>query len=168
MDFSYYNNDNEKVKLNISAGTKWSSLNIQNQQLNSIFSKIDNGDGEISADELTILQKLLKKADGILNVNSKNNILENQELEEVVKQIDEGKITLPKRNIALIPQNLYGNGYIEIQHTKENLDEIIKDSQKFYEKEIENIKTRLQQKYPAGEYEIELFRSGRGYKYNLY
>ena len=168
MDFSYYNNNNEKIKLNIEVGTKWDSLNIQNQQLNSIFAKVDDGDREVSDEELTLLQKLLKKADGIINPVQKNNVLENEELKELEKQIEEGKITIPKRKIAAIPQNLYGSGYIEIQHTEKDLAEIDENSKQFYETEINNIRTRLQQKYPESEYEIEIIQSGRGYQYNLY
>lgn len=168
MDFSYYNSNNEKIKLNIDVGTKWDSLKVDNQKLNSIFAQVDDGNGEVSDEELTLLQKLFKKADGIINSAKKNNILENDELEELEKQIEEGKITLPKRKIATVPQNLYGSGYIEIQHTEKDLAEIGENSENFYKTEINNIKTRLQQKYPESEYKIEIVQSGRGYQYNLY
>ena len=95
MDFSYYDNDKKLTKLNLKVGAKLDSLSINNSQLNSIFSKIDDGDGRITnREELTKLEKLLHIADGIINQKHKDKILENDELSEVIKQIDEGKINL--------------------------------------------------------------------------
>lgn len=88
MDFSYYNSNNEEIKLDITAGAKWNSLNVQNKQLNSIFYAIDDGDREVSSDELTFLEKLFHLVDGIVNVTQKNNVLENEELAELLKNLE--------------------------------------------------------------------------------
>lgn len=167
MDFSYYNNNN-KVKLNIEIGSNWESLNIQNKQLNTIFSKIDDGDRKISENELTLLEKILKKADNILIETSNNNILENEELDEVINQIDKGEIKLSKKNIAKIPENLYATGYIEIQHSNKQVYEIRQDSKKFYQAEEDKIRKNLLEKYPEGEYELDIHYNGRGYSYEVY
>lgn len=169
MDFSYFNNNNEKVKLNISIGSNWDELNIQNQALNSIFAKVDDGDRKISENELSLLEKLLKKADSIIEKSANNKILENDELEEIANKIDKGEITLPKQRIAKVPQNLLGSGYIEIQHTKQ--EDIInknKNPEKFQENEIEKLKNKLEERYPSEDFELELFPDGRGYSYNVY
>ena len=66
MDYSYNNYNNEEVRLNLKVGYNWDNLNIQNKYLNTIFSKIDDGDRKISADELSLLERLLEKSNNLV------------------------------------------------------------------------------------------------------
>lgn len=181
MDFSYYNKDNELVKFNLQAGIKWDDLNIKNDSLNSIFSKVDNGDREIiDQDELNILEKLLKKADGILNAASKNNILENDELEEIEKQIEEGKITIfkqnqnPKNEERLFKENVtHGREHFTRQEY-EDIESGKSDIEAVRQKYIEKIKDDLKkynhynERFPENRYEIEVKYNGRYYESFVY
>ena len=178
MEFSYYNKDNELIKFNLQVGTKWDDLNIKNDSLNSIFSKVDDGDREINDQkELNLLEKLLKKADGILNSTS-NNILENEELEEIEKQIEEGKITLPKHN-----NNSTERVFREaVTHhdetfTKEEVQAIQNnetDIETVRQKHIEKIKARLKKylhyddRFPEDRYEVDVQYNGRYYESFVY
>lgn len=162
MDFYIFNN-NDKVKLNISAGSNWSDLNIQNQSLNSIFNKIDDGDNIVSENELSILEKILKKAD-----TSKNNIIENEEFEKIIEQIDKGEIKLPKNNIQKSYENYTGSGYVEIQHNKKSLSELRENPEKFHKEELEKVRADLERRYPPETYELDIFYNGKGYEYEVY
>lgn len=161
MDFSYYKKG-KLVNLNINIGTKWDDLNIENSQLNSIFSKIDDGDKVISEKELNLLEKLLHKADTILH--KADNILENQELNAFMKQIDEKKIIIPNN----YTKDIEAAGYIEIQYKISQYKEMQKDLDLFNKKEIEKIRTKLSEKYPADNYNIEVYPKGRGFEFNIH
>lgn len=178
MDFSYYNKDNELIKFNLQVGTKWDDLNIKNDSLNSIFSKVDNGDREITdQDELNILEKLLKKADGILDTTSKNNILENEELEEIEKQIEEGKITLPKRKNNSTDRVsketvTHSEGFTkeEVQAIRNNETDIETIRQKYMEKIKADLKKyhHYDDRFPEDRYEIDVKYNGRYYESFVY
>ena len=179
MDFSYYNKDNELIKFDLQIGTKWDDLNIKNDGLNSIFSKVDNGDREVTdQNELNLLEKLLKKADGILNATSKNNILENEELEEIEKQIEEGKITLPKRNNtdnterSSIETVTHSEGFTkeEAQAIRNNEADIETIRQKYIAKIKADLKKyhHYDERFPEDRYEIDVKYNGRYYESFVY
>ena len=178
MDFFYYNNNNEKIKLNIDVGAKWDSLKVDNQKLNSIFAQVDDGNGEVSNEELTLLQKLFKKADGIFKAADKNNILENEELDEIEKQIEEGKITLSKRNNASGDERVSKETVTHHEHfTKEEAEAIQNnetDVETVRQKYIEKIKTdlkkyhRYDERFPEDRYEIEVKYNGKYYESFVY
>ncbi len=178
MDFSYYNKDNELIKFNLQVGIKWNDLNIKNDSLNSIFSKVDDGDGEITDQtELNLLVKLLNKADGILNAASKNNILENEELEEIEKQIEEGKITLPKRNdnnTERVSKETvtHSEGFTkeEAQAIRDNKADIETIRQRCINRIKENLKKyyHYDEKFPEDRYEIDVKYNGRYYESFVY
>ena len=102
MDYSYNNYNNEEIKLNLKIGDNWDNLNIQNKYLNTIFSKIDDGDRKISADELSLLERLLEKSNNLIRTlstfgttkseNKDYSVLKDENLKVVVEQIENGKI----------------------------------------------------------------------------
>ena len=180
MDFSYYNKDNELIKFNLQVGTKWDDLNIKNDSLNSIFSKVDDGDGEITDQkELNLLEKLLNKADGIVT-SIKNNVLDNDELEEIVKQIDEGKITLSKKSYKVDNNErqfkemvTHGREHFSRQEN-EDIESGKSDIETVRQKYIEKIKADLKkynhydERFPEDRYEIEVKYNGRYYESFVY
>ena len=168
MDFSYYNNENKEIKLQISAGMNWQDLNVQNQSLNSIFSKVDDGDGKISERELSLLEMLFKKADGIVESSAGNYILENNELKELERQIDDNRITIPVKKFVKNLQNIQRQGYIEVQHSAKEMQSIAENAEEFYDKELEQIKSRLTLEFPSDKYELDIYRHKRGYEYIVY
>lgn len=92
MEFSIYSNDNSKLnKIKLEAGKNWSDISkaANNNNLESIWKLVDNGDGKVQQNELELLNKLLKIAD---NSNGKaDNILDNKELSELHVKINEGQ-----------------------------------------------------------------------------
>lgn len=173
MSFSYNNYNNEEVKLNLKVGANWDSLNIENQYLNTIFAKIDDGDRNISEDELSTLERILNKANNIKNniIDSMfpfkpnktkiSKVLSDEDLKVVVEKINNGEIQLPKK------RQLAESRYLEFQYTPEQYEEIRKDSKGFYDKQIEKIKIQLKEKY-AGDYEINVSRYKNGYKCEVF
>lgn len=173
MSFSYNNFNNEEVKLNLKVGVNWDSLKIENQYLNTIFAKIDDGDRSISEEELSTLERILNKANNVKNnildsispFKSKktkaSNVLSNDDLKVVVDKINNGEIELPKK------RQLAESNYIEIQYSPEQYEEIKKDSKSFYDKQIEKIKTQFKEKY-VGDYEINVSRYKNGYKCEVF
>ena len=175
MDFSYYDNDKKLTKLNLKVGAKLDSLSINNSQLNSIFSKIDDGDGRITnREELTKLEKLLHIADGIINQKHKDKILENDELSEVIKQIDEGKINLAGSSDSSISRE---NVIQEATFSKEDYRAIKNneaDSESILQKYIDKIKESLQkyhnydERFPENRYEVEVIYDGKFFRSFVY
>ncbi len=173
MSFSYNNFNNEEVKLNLKIGVNWDSLKIENQYLNTIFAKIDDGDRSISEEELSTLERILNKANNVKNnildsmspfksnKPKASNVLSNDDLKVVVDKINNGEIELPKK------RQLAESNYIEIQYSPEQYEEIKKDSKSFYDKQIEKIKTQFKEKY-AGDYEINVSRYKNGYKCEVF
>lgn len=173
MSFSYNNFNNEEVKLNLKVGVNWDSLKIENQYLNTIFAKIDDGDRNISEDELSTLERILNKANNIKNniIDSMfpfkpnktkiSKVLSDEDLKVVVEKINNGEIQLPKK------RQLVESRYLELQYTPEQYEEIRKDSKGFYDKQIEKIKTQFKEKY-AGDYEINVYRYKNGYKCEVF
>lgn len=171
MDYSYNNYNNEEIKLNLKIGDNWDNLNIQNKYLNTIFSKIDDGDRKISADELSLLERLLEKSNNLIRTlstfgttkseNKDFSVLKDENLKVVVEQIENGKIELPKK------RQLTQSGYIEMQYSSKEYNEIKKDSKSFYENQINKIKAQLAQKY-SSDYEINVSQYQNGYKYEIF
>ena len=166
MDFFYYNKNNEQVKINIQIGTKWDDLNIQNDSLNSIFSKIDDGDREISnQNELNLLEKLLNKADGIINAAQKNNVLE-KEKDEVDKQIHNESPNY-KEHISHHMTKYYTN---EDWQNVKNPDTKYQVIEKYKNKIKNDLKKyhRYDERFPEDRYEVEVVYNGRYYESYVY
>ena len=94
MDFSYFNKNNKQVKLNLQIGTKWNDLNIQNDSLNSIFTKIDDGDGIIQENEYHLMAKLCNICDQLVKNIANNKTLENKELTLLLEKINSKDINI--------------------------------------------------------------------------
>jgi len=75
MDIKYYGKGDKLVKRELEVGLKWKDVKTSNKILNSIFQKLDDGDGVISKAELDALKAILKSKD-----SNKNNIADNKEL----------------------------------------------------------------------------------------
>lgn len=94
MDFSYYDDHQKLKKINIQIGTDWSKLDIKNSLICSIFQKIDDGDNKVSEKEFGALKNLFSLADKYLKQSANNGVVENEELQEVLKQIRNNTIDI--------------------------------------------------------------------------
>ena len=103
MEFSYYNQKGGKVSRTLKVGQKWSEQKTSNSTLNSIFAKIDNGDGIISETELDTLYLVLDKHD-----TDDNNIYNNEELKTVYKYYSKQDYIEIKKSVK-IGENIYND-----------------------------------------------------------
>lgn len=92
MDFSYYDNKNVERTLNLKIGDNWSEIETGNNFLNSIFNKVDDGDGVLGNTEFLMLKKLFEMADNFIKKTAGNNVIENKELEELQKRLEDNTI----------------------------------------------------------------------------
>ena len=86
-DFSYYDKSNRLNKLDLSIGSSWEAKKIDNDFLNTIFKKIDNGDETLQSNELLLLYRLLNMADNSVSDTKNNHIVDNNELNIIEKRI---------------------------------------------------------------------------------
>ena len=103
MEFRYYNQKGAKVSRDLKVGQKWSEQKISNSTLNSIFAKIDNGDGIISETELDTLYMVLDNHD-----TDDNNIYNNEELKTVYKHYSKQDYIEIKKSVK-IGENIYND-----------------------------------------------------------
>ena len=103
-EFSYYDRNNKLNKLDLSIGTNWKTVNIDNEILNTIFSKIDNGDGTIQESELTLLYRLLDIADKSIANTKNDRIVDNKELDKLKSRLfaNINKIDIEKEKLKSI------------------------------------------------------------------
>jgi len=87
MNFNYYDNNKKVSSIKFQIGAKFSQLGIKNNLINSIFSKIDDGDGVISEKEYSIMQYLFKVADTSNKNTANNKIVDNNELQKVINKL---------------------------------------------------------------------------------
>ena len=165
VDYFYFDNNNKKIKLQFTDNLDFKSLESRNKYLYSLFQKFDNGDGVLKENELTIMQKLLAKADNLVETTANNNILENEELKLLSEKIDNGEIKLPKN--AFNEENIVAKGSISIQYGNAEMLQMREDP-KFFDNQIEKLKTGLEKDYPPNSYDIEIFTQGNLYLYNVY
>lgn len=91
MSYSYYDKNNKIQDLNLEVGATWESVKCQNERINSIFTYVDNlcnGDGIIQEYELDLLNQLLQIADNTISSTAQDNVLDDTELENLQKLID--------------------------------------------------------------------------------
>ena len=186
MEIEYNNRWNQYEKVNINVGDKWEYLGINNQYLNSIFYKIDdgkkdeNGYREVTEKELSLLETLLQKAREIAG-RRKGSRLSNEDLAELEKQMDEGKIEgIPKRNTNGIRYNkpqFKENVTHHYNLTKQELDDIKSGKtniETIRQKYIEKIKADLKQynnydeRFPEGRFEVEVVFNGEYFESFVY
>lgn len=134
MSFSYYDNNNIQKSLDLKIGQRWDLQKIENNLLNTIFSKIDDGDQIVSETEFNMVQFILKKADSFFKKS--NNILEADELNKLKQGFDSGEFNI---------ENVFKNTTKNL-----NLDDF----------SIENLRKR----YPEGEFDIETYEEDNGEK----
>ena len=91
MEYSCFGTDNSRAKLNIEVGQKWSSFKMQNNLLNSIFLKIDNGDGIVQENEYLLLDKLLSIADSLVK---KDNQISSEELQKLSEKLKNNELNI--------------------------------------------------------------------------
>ena len=110
MNFFYLDNNNQKVGVNISVGSKWSEQKTDNEYLNSIFGKIDDGDDMVQERELNVLGRLVEKY--IKQQPDGSSALDNEGLRNLSEQLnsqaadDGGDETAPLQNAGEI--SFYG------------------------------------------------------------
>lgn len=91
--FSFINKDGKVSDINTYYGQKWENIKTDNKSLNSIFKAVDNGDGIVQAEELNVLNKILNYID---NLFKKDEIIDEKEIAEFQKQLDNGTISIEK------------------------------------------------------------------------
>ena len=102
MDFTYYDSENVKRRLDLKVGANWSEFEAGNTVLNSIFTEIDDGDGMVSDNEFFVLKNLFKKADDLVAKTKGNNIIEFDELKELYKNLEKGKIDVNAETVEVL------------------------------------------------------------------
>lgn len=112
MTFSYYDKNNEIKSLNLQVGLNWSEIAPDNEILNSIFTRIDDGDGSVSSTEISILE------DAIERVN-KNPLFARDSVFSLLELTDL-KNALSERVVARMHNNVVKNYKVE-DFTLENL-----------------------------------------------
>ena len=129
MEYCFWNDShNKKTKVNLTAMSNWQELTskIDNKYLNTIWEMIDNNDGIIQENELSLLEKLLKIADNLISSSSNNNIIEDEEAENLINKIKDGLLTKEMKNNPLLvknneeAKNLKNYSYIENYYDEHN------------------------------------------------
>lgn len=126
MEFSFINREGKIQPLELKIGDNWAEKAAGNEELNSIFSLVDNKNGIVEENEFNLLKKLLEKADTLIEKSANNKQITKEELQELVKQIE--------------------NGTIDIDNTL--LETFEEKGVQYYSKEA------LEQRYPSDKYEI--------------
>jgi len=94
VDFSFKNSDGKLQSLKFNMGDSWVEKAQDNKVLNSIFSRVDDGDGVVEENEVNLLKKLLEKADGLIKNLAGDKEISNEELQELDKQLEKKKMNL--------------------------------------------------------------------------
>ena len=87
MNFFYLDNNNNKVSLDIQVGKKWSEQKVENEYLNTIFSKLDDGDDIVQEKEISALSKLLEKGKNYIKGNDNSLTLSNEDLKQLSEEL---------------------------------------------------------------------------------
>ena len=173
MDYFYYEN-NESIKLNLTAGSKWSEQQTGNAYLNTIFSRVDNGDDIVQEKELTVLNKLLLLISKLTPNSEFLGILDNNAMKKVIEQLDNQEIRIEGNNIIeekLLGDNIAQSGTIDIEYTASDYQKMRTDpsyAAELQNKQISEIKDELKNRYPDKKYHIEVTYDGKYYKYYIY
>ena len=113
MDFSYYDKNKNIKTFSLNESTSWRSIKVDDDVLNSIFSKVDvNKDGIIQQKEINLLNNLFQIAKNRLKGNNGNDTLENQEIVELNQALENSnKTNIIDTNETTQPENYQ---YIDI------------------------------------------------------
>ncbi len=185
MEFTYHDKYKGSVRININAGDTWEYLGINNEYLNSIFNKIDdgkkdnNGYREVSAEELSLFEKIIQKIKGVVDEN-KYNYLMDDDLEEIDRQISEGIIEIPKRNNFDVENEgfKYKESVVGFDVFKEKEVASLIANGADEETIIEIAKSRIidelkthhdyDKRFPENRYEVEVIYDGKNYQSFVY
>ncbi|MCM1004395.1 MAG: hypothetical protein NC408_08650 [Candidatus Gastranaerophilales bacterium] len=75
MDFGYYDKNNQIRECKINIDDNWQDIKTDNELLNSIFDKVDNGDGIVQEKEINYLNNLIHKVQNFAEEVINNNHL---------------------------------------------------------------------------------------------
>ena len=96
MEFSFVNNEGKIQSLKLKMGDNWAEKAAGNEELNSIFTLVDDKDGIVEESEFNLLKKLLEKADTLVEKSSNDKQITKKELQELSKQVKNGSIDIEK------------------------------------------------------------------------
>ena len=123
--FSYVDQNGKTQKVSVQVDSCWSDIKTDDANLNSIYDTVDkNGDGIAQGEELDLLNKLLDVSDKFFEKTANNKCLEQEELIELKKQVDEGKIDIEELQKGTLPAGAWSEGIdrvigkISISNTK--------------------------------------------------
>ena len=94
MDFSFKNSEGKIQSFKFNMGDSWAEKAQDNEVLNSIFSRVDDGDGVVEENEANLLKKLLEKADGLIKNSVADKEVSCEELNELDKQLKKETIKI--------------------------------------------------------------------------
>lgn len=123
MEFRYFDPKKKIVSREVKVGMEWKDVKTSNKLMNSIFARVDNGDGIVSETELDSINRIFKEKD----INN-NGISENSEL-EVVAEFSKDTWNYIKSKIQ-VAENLYNDIYAKtslgLPTTGKNIDKHVK------------------------------------------
>lgn len=171
MEYFYLDNNNKKIKLNYRQEKDFNKLKTDNTHLNSVFSKVDiNNDGKLQDNELDLLDKLFKKADSLDPATANNGILENEELQKINEQIENGEIKLPAKQNTGESRLWLEQHWVQIPLLNSPKDEALykENPEKFVQQQVDKQIKQLEKNFPSSEYEITAEKHGTGFHFNIY
>lgn len=89
-DYLYRNKNGELTAFKMSVGQEWKTITTDNPLLNGIIDSTNDGDDYISEKDYVMLERFLQIAD---NYNKSDKILEDAELNKLLKKIKKGKLS---------------------------------------------------------------------------
>ena len=123
MEIKFVNKKNETVSKTIEEGQKWEECKTSNSTLNSIFAKVDDGDGIVSQLEIDTINRIFKEQD-----KNKNGIYEEEDLKQIANIKKNGwEIAKNKINVALqIYNDIYAKNRMGFPTTGKNIAQHVK------------------------------------------
>ena len=88
MDFSYYDSKNKINKIEISAGSKWNDIKVNNPAVQSIFDKIRGNNDTITEKNINLLKDLMDIADNKTSISNSNGVIDTKEAETLSQMMD--------------------------------------------------------------------------------
>ena len=118
--FSYEKGNGKIQEFNLKIGEQWSKQDIKNQELNTIFSLIDDGDGTVSEQEYNLFDRLLKIADSFGGEKG-NKISEKSELQELIEKVKKQEIKIS--DLKNTPEETFDEEKYSVENLKKRFPE---------------------------------------------
>lgn len=134
MEFSFVNNEGKIQSLKLKMGDNWAEKAAGNEELNSIFTLVDDKDGIVEESEFNLLKKLLEKADTLVEKSSNDKQITKEELQELSKQVKNGSIDIEKVKHEIL-NDKFDSDYYSLEAIKERYPSD-KFEVKYYDKSI--------------------------------